>query len=220
MVAHKITKFYFILCATILLSQSALAAPSCAALFGAQTKTILHKIEPKLAKYGYSINKNFLYKKVGSGNIKLGEIEVIQPRFLFEWQNKSYHDDWIANKGIIKSEMDFILKSNSQLHSHGYYVSLSPTDSNAYGSHLTVFEVKEPMALLKANGHYYFNDDPIVLNELRELGFAGIRGTPTWLAIFNENYLNDAKKISAATLAKMLEPNSQVPSFSQSQFLF
>ncbi len=206
-------KFYFYL--LILLSQTTSAAPSCESLFAVKPKTILADIETKLAAYDYSIMQNFLYKKMDGKNIKVGKIEIIEPRFLFEWQDKEFHDDWIANKGIIKSEMDFILNSDGQTYGRGYYVSLNPTDSRSYGTHLTVFEVREPMALLKMSSTSDFIHSPAVVNELRTLGFAGFRGTTTWLSIINEKYLGDAKKISPATLSKIIDPANQVPTFLQ-----
>ncbi len=58
-----------------------------------------------------------------------------------------------------------------------------------------------------------------LLNELRKLGFAGIQCSRTWLAIFNEKYLDDAKKIDKSIFDKMLVSDNQVPTFDQSRFL-
>ena len=147
-------------------------------------KAQVDSFHSKLAAHGYRIEQNTLFK----GNSRVGEIEVISPRYLYEWQDKDSHDGWIANGGILKEDMDYIFSQPGQAYGKGFYVSLHPTDSSSYGSHLTIFKVDKPMMLI-TNFTRAVSNNKTFLNDLRRIGFAGLKGSDTWLNIINEDFL-------------------------------
>lgn len=209
MMRFLILPFYFFITLSLQLS----AAPRCeTSLFGPRPEKIMQAITTQLKRYNYEMEGQNLFKNEAGAKQFIGTVEMIQPRFLFEWQEEDYHDEWIAHKGLSKGDMDFTLANKGQSYGRGFYVSLSPTDSMMYGTHLTIFETSAPLFILKSFNSQY-NENEVVLNELRKMGFSGIRCTPTWLNIFNENYLNDAKRINKKILDQIYEPGNGVVEF-------
>lgn len=177
-----------------------------AVLAKAETK-ILKKITKNLVGTNYKITGNELYFK----SELVGKIETIHPRYLFEWQDEESHKYWVQNGKISREEMDLYLEDRPQTYGRGYYVSLSPTDSSSYGSHLTVFTVNSPMVILKAKNNFSSIEERV--KELRDFGFAGFRGTDTWLNIINENYLTEATALQKNFTRDLLEDDSRVAPF-------
>ncbi len=85
-----VPKFVLGLILTGLLSQTASAARSCETkLFGPKPEAVMAEIKSNLADYNYSIKKNdVLYKKVKNIDVQVGKLKIIQPRYLFEWQDQ------------------------------------------------------------------------------------------------------------------------------------
>lgn len=209
--------FYFILLSllfVLLHGSSSLAAMSCTRLFSVETNPLLKNIESRLSKLGYEKTDNVLYKISTTGQKEpIGTIEVINPLYLYEWQDQEYHEAWVSGDGINAADMNRIIASPPQAIGRGFYVSLDPVDSSYYGTHLTIFETSKPLVILYSGGlDKVFNDEKTV-NDLRQIGFAGARGTATWLNIFNESYLGNAKEINTEILANMLVKKNQVQPF-------
>jgi hypothetical protein len=166
--------------------------------------------QKKLEKYDYKIENNVLSKMIKGKSVTIGTISTIHPRYFFEWQDKEMQDIWIKGGGIYKKYMDEILADQGQVHGKGFYVSLNPADSIAYGPELTIFEVSEPVTLIAEFNTAYENDEKL-LKELREIGFGGMLINNTWLNIFNERYLQNPKKINWQIFNDLVKPEANVP---------
>lgn len=83
--------------------------------------------------------------------IKIGQIEILDAPFLYEWADIESSNQWIKQGGIKKAEMDHYLTRRSYMAAgQGYYVSKNPIDSQDYGLGLTVFRPKRKMIVLNA----------------------------------------------------------------------
>ena len=195
-------------------------ASECTTCFGSAAKAkVIAEIKKKMKNSDYVIEGNSVYKVNGSGRQKIGDILMVEARFLFEWQDKEYQDYWVDGAGVTKDDMDLILADRGQVYGRGYYVSLHPTDSMGFGSHLTLFEINKPMMFLEYPSMLTFTKNENVLNELRALGIAGVKCTATWLSLINEKYLNKAKRLSATILKDLSNVKNQVPAFTVHQLL-
>lgn len=140
----------------------------------------------------------------------VGQLEEISPKYLYEWQDQSFHDHWIKEGGVSKEEMDYILTQKAQFYGRGYYVSLSPTDSANFGSHITVFKVDKPIVVLKTMSVLFYNS-PAGITRLREFGISGNKAgnaNKTWYNIFNEAYLGKAVELDYATYLEIQKPGN------------
>ena len=165
-------------------------------------KKVLSSIEEKMKKYNYTIKDGSLYRN----NRKVGNIEVLNAEYLYEWQDYDYHVAWMANGGILKEDMDEIIKAPAQAYGKGFYISLDPFDSDGYGSTLTIFKVNKPMMILQNTDARNISTEKV--NELREIGFAGLRGNhKTWLSIINEDYLSQPLVMNDKIAQKLLKDN-------------
>ncbi len=183
--------FYILMLLT--LSNSAFAQNKCAQLFEiSRQQQIETQIQKNMKRYGYWQEGKTIFKTDSTGNkVRIGEIKVIEPKYLFEWADQDMHDYWKSNGKYTKADMDFTLKQPGQATGRGYYVSTNPMDSREYGTHLTIFKVNEPLLIID-NLYYSFYEDQKTLNELRKIGFVGNQGNQkTWLNIFNENILSE-----------------------------
>jgi len=166
----------------------------------------------RLQNSKFSVHNKNLYYDLGNGRkIKAAEIQILYPEYVFEYQDKSYHEYWIEN-GINKADMNLIIDSQGQTYGRGYYVSLSATDSYNFGNYLTVFKIAKPLILLEANYDSYSTknlifEDPATIRQLAEAGIAGVRGTTTWISIFNESYLDQADVLNSESLLYSLRLN-------------
>lgn len=172
-------------------------------------ESVLDQIIKKQKKHNFILEDKTLYQMRGREKTRIGEISIINPKFLFEWADKDMHKYWLKDGGITKSYMDFLLSEPPQSYGRGYYVSLSPTDSSSYGDSLTIFEVTRPIVIIKMD--YYDNEK--LFKELRDSGYGGIKCSETWLNIFNERYLSQAQAINSKTLDQMLDIKNGVPDF-------
>lgn len=123
--------------------------------------------------------------------IRIGEVIVIRSEYLFEWADQNLHDYWKSKGAFTKKDMDFALSNLSQAYGRGFYVSTNPTDSQSYGTHLTIFKVQQPLIIIE-NFYSRFHDNKKTLSELRQICFSGNRaGNQAWLNIWNEKSLSE-----------------------------
>ncbi len=161
--------------------------------------------------YAYDAANKMLVK-VGKDGVKtnVGQLAEISPNYFYEWQDASFHDHWIKEGGVTKEEMDFILSQKAQYFGRGYYVSLSPTDSANFGSHMTVFKVDKPLVILNGMSSHYYNS-PIGIAQLRELGISGNKAgakANSWYNIFNEAYLGKAVELDYNLFLEIQKPEN------------
>lgn len=217
--------FYFILLSMLFVlfnANSGFAAVRCEKLFLVDKIPILKSIESKLSKFGYELVDDNLYKIYPANHkVLIGKIEVIRPKYLFEWQDQEYHKAWVQSDGINRADMDAIIADEPQRFGRGFYVSLHPTDSMNFGSHLTIFETHKPLVIINSSADRIYADfaNASSVTELRNLGFAGVRCTSTWLNIFNESYLGDARAINSGLAAEIKNSKSNVPAFAWEDLL-
>ena len=152
-------------------------------------------------KAPYVIENGALYFKAGGNSKqKVSDISIIQPDYVFEYQDQSYYDYWMSLGGINKVEMDAMIEETGQAFGRGFYVSMSATDSREYGDYLSVFEIKKPLIILERSGssnyiNQIFNSKEHT-NFLRSAGISGIRDKQTWLNIFDESVLGPIEKMN------------------------
>lgn len=158
----------------------------------------------KMKKYGFSMKRNHLIDKDGTN---LGRLQVLDVKFLYEWASQQYHEAWIKTGGIDDAYMKRVLAAKEQLVGKGFYVSLHPTDSSAYGNALTVFPVSRPLVILTPNDFVSLS----VNTRLQiHLGKAGVdsyvnpeKDLGTWLPIISSQHLQNPKDFES-TLAPLL----------------
>ncbi len=185
-------KSNFLILLTFIFSTIVFAQNKCIQLFEvSRQQQIETQIQKKMKRFGYIQEGKTIFKMTADGlKIRVGKIKVIRPKYLFEWADKDMHDYWKDNGRYTTEDMDFTLSQGAQLSGRGYYVSTSPTDSQHYGTHLTIFKTSGPLFIIDDLNYNFYNDQK-TLNELRQIGFAGNQGIePTWLNIFNENTLS------------------------------
>jgi len=211
---NKLTKLIYNL--LILCSIRAYSQTKCEPLFNnlIQDKSSNQLLENvnnnfKKNKAPYVIENQVLYFKTGvHTKQKVSDISVIEPEYVFEYQDKSYHDYWKEIGGISKAEMEAIIGENAQAFGRGFYVSMSLTDSREYGDYLSVFRLKKPLIVLEnATATNYINrifNSKEHTNFLKFAGVSGIRHKATWLNIFDESVLGPIEKLDTNSLAYAL----------------
>jgi len=238
-------KVYYLVFILLIVSVSSLARNMCYNLFETEAgKTFTRgslasktredekdQLIDRVAKNLKSVNSKFsiqgrnLYFDFGDGKKnKAAKVQILYPEYVFEYQDKSFHEYWLKN-GVTKEDMNLIIESPGQFHGRGYYVSLSATDSYSFGNYLTVFKMTKPLILLELNYDDFaikrlITEDPATIRQLVKAGVTGIRGTNTWLSIFDESYLNQAQTLNTDSLQYALrlnfDPRMQSDRLSQS----
>jgi len=103
-----------------------------------------------LKKYDLELDTDgvTLYDNQSGGHVKLGALQAVTPKYLFEWAGTNTHKAWVREGGISPGEMDSYLEEPGQSAGKGYYVSSDPLDSITFGTALTVFRPLRPMIIL------------------------------------------------------------------------
>lgn len=157
------------------------------------------------------IHNQVLYiKDKAKGDVKAADVRVIRPRYLFEYQDKKFHEYWMTNGGVSKEDIDAALRVKGQTYGRGFYVSLSATDSQSYGDYLTVFKIDEPLVVLTnlvslQRAKKNISENEKLLNELRASGISGIQGITSWYTIISENVLNKPQSLDGSSLNYAVE---------------
>lgn len=171
----------------------------------------------KLQKHGFRVENNQLLDKDGTD---LGQLRILDAKYLYEWAPKEYHEAWIKTGGIDDAYMKRILEMNGQSWGRGFYVSLHPTDSAHYGNTLTVFPVNRPLVILR-NWDFRSIQDNVEL--LVRLGKAGIDSVSsngdTWLPIISSQHLQNPKRASDGPFKKMAESENSA-SISEAMIIY
>jgi len=175
---------------------------------------LIQKIATKLAdtQSNYFIEENKLFINLNSGLKKeIAVIKVIYPKYVFEYQTKSYHEHWL-NNGVTSADMNLIINSRGQVYGRGYYVSLSPTDSQQFGTYLTTFRINKPLVLLQFRTidislTSAIKENPTVIKLLKWSGISGILCNNTWVSIFDESHLKHAAALDSSSLSYALNLN-------------
>lgn len=201
----SVVSFLMIFLMGALLSPKVFAAMSCHEVHQKKQiswRTETHQARPpmdgdldlkKLKKYGFRVENNRLMDRNGKD---LGELRVLDVKYLYEWAPKEYHEAWIKTGGIDDAYMKRVLEIAPQMLGRGFYVSLHPTDSAGFGSTLTVFPVTRPLVILKANDSL-LKQDAVALERMGKAGVDAISEYHrSWLAIINSQHLQNPQKAS------------------------
>jgi len=155
-------------------------------------------------------NQSLYIRQKQNEFIRVADVKVIRPKYLFEYQNDVFHEYWMNYGGVPKQDIDASLKAKGQNYGRGFYVSLSATDSESYGEYLTVFKVDRPLVVLsnlvsprgvKKN----ISENEKILNTLRSAGLSGIHASVSWYTIISENVLTKPQKLNEESLEYAIE---------------
>ena len=192
-----------ILLLALFLTCTSPAAELCQSLFnnfnpkGASTS----RVQANLEKFGFVQKGNEIYRTSHKNKLQLiGTVYTIKPKYLFEWANKDMHDYWSENGGYLKDDMDYTLTLPGQMSGKGYYVSVNPSDSQNFGTYLTIFKPTQPLIIFKWIENKRLNwSNENLLNELRQIGFSGVEGVSVknWLTLFNEYPISRIQELNA-----------------------
>lgn len=155
----------------------------------AQLKKAGFTIDPKTKIISGSPDK-------GSKSIEIGQLEIREEPFLYEWAAAKSSKDWIKKGGIEKWELDVFIDQESMAGGRGYYVSSNPTDSKDYGDGLTIFRQKRKFVSLHLYGENYKprHHKVELTKRLRAAGIDAVRvpGNETWFSVINPELLSNA----------------------------
>lgn len=195
------------------MTQKSFASDTCKSIFNTSAtlvntgEQLFESVNEKLKKIKspFRIKNGVLYADtLKNSTIRIADLSIVNPEYLFEYQDQSYHDEWKKNGGITKAEMNGILAQQGQAFGRGFYVSMSPTDSRSYGDFINVFQVSKPFIVIDSYASNELlksiinNEDYI--NTFRSVGISGVRSPAkrgndlsvdrsTWLNIFDETLL-------------------------------
>jgi Ankyrin repeats (3 copies) len=178
------------------------SVPMCRDLFAEQKNISPAQVlkSDKLSKYNFKLNDQNQLIDLTDNSI-VGTLDVIKPTHLYEWAPLDYHQTWVHNGSISKSDMLEILKEPGQSMGRGYYVSTNPFDSSEYGDGLTIFKTNGPVVKLAPEASGWSRcDKPQYLNRLQAAGIDALiskyHSMTTWLSIISVRHL----KIATTTI--------------------
>ena len=139
----------------------------------------------KLKVYDYTLKGSELFNKEGQllGSLKFENIEN-----LYQWGPIDDQVEQYKNGGILDAEMDYILKSEPQVHGRGFYVSKNPFDSHSYGNGLTIFKTEGPVLVIDRNSSL-IEETSQLAKSFSKLGIDAYRATETWFSILTTKHL-------------------------------
>ncbi len=146
---------------------------------------------PQLRKHGFDVSKTRQLIDVrGKTPTVIAKLDFVRAPFLYEWADRELHREWTQNGGLSADDMMDYLRMPPQAIGRGYYVSTHPSDSQDFGTHMTVFRPVGAMMVLNSSK---ITDNASFMQVLR-LQKAGIDAfrdpfTPTWLAVLNSRHL-------------------------------
>lgn len=154
-----------------------------------------------LAKFGFELNNNGKLTKSDKQEV-VGYVRTLRSRYLFQWADKEYQKELIK-EGVHNDWMAEILQAPPQVAGKGFYVSINPLDSSAYGSNLTMFEVTKPVQVLEIDVGFSVRNllsqnsrkNTELTKAWAELGIDAIRTRTykeTWLSVISNRHLKRA----------------------------
>ncbi|MBC7458825.1 MAG: hypothetical protein H7235_11130, partial [Bdellovibrionaceae bacterium] len=160
--------------------------------------------EKKLLAQGLKVQDGLLYdiKTTPLTPVLLGKLKVIEAKYAFEWNDKEFHDSYLAAGNFSKEFMKDILTDPGQAAGKGFYFSFDPADSSSYGDSLTVFQPKSPIVALEYDPTIatLVGSDTAFVQRLSEAGVHGLRYQgyqQTWISIINAEALQKPQNLPA-----------------------
>ncbi len=142
---------------------------------------------------GFQLKADGTLVDVKNRHISVGKLKTFETKYLFEWEDRDIHQVLMSG-GVSHTWMAEIIKEPGQLAGKGFYVSVDPRDSENYGTHLTTFETRGPVILLRADNIYDFRNGEATSKMVTRLAQAGVDGLTysgyqeTWIAMISNRH--------------------------------